>query len=94
MSNLNVAPEYALSYHEAERAAELISHFPPSIQMLYRVVMAKVIATLFIVLAAVSGFAFVASLFSRNLSMDRETRGTQQFREKKRNTVVDGNNIN
>lgn len=79
-----IAPEFVLSYKEAEQAASLIKLFPADVQTLYRVIMADVIDVLFIVLAAFSGVAFLASLMSRNLSMDRETRSSQQFQEKKR----------
>ena len=79
---LNTLPEPVVTYQEAEQAGELIKVFPLAVQMVYRVIMADVIATLFIVLAAFSGFAFVVSLGSRNLSMDRETKSSQQFKEK------------
>jgi hypothetical protein len=79
-----MAPEFVLSYKEAEQAASLIELFPVYIQTLYRVIMADVIEALFIVLAVFSGAAFLASLVSRDLSMDRETRSSQQFQEKKR----------
>ena len=79
-----IAPEFVLSYKQAEQAASLIKFFPTHIQNVYRVIMADVIDVLFIVLAVFSGAAFLASLVSRNLSMDRETKSNQQFQEKKR----------
>jgi hypothetical protein len=79
-----IAPEFFLSYKEAEQAASLMKLFPASIQTLYGVIMANVIDTLFIVLTAFSGAAFLASLASRDLSMDRETRSSQQFKEKRK----------
>lgn len=78
--------EFILSYKEAEQAAFLITAFPAPIQTLYRTIMANVIDTLFAVLAVFSGVAFLVSLLSRDLSMDRETRSSQQFQEKKRTT--------
>ena len=74
--------EYILSYRQAESAAEIIKNFPGPVQTIYRIIMANVIDTLFIVLATFSAAAFLASLWSRNLSMDRETRSVQQFKEK------------
>ncbi|KAE9366460.1 MFS general substrate transporter, partial [Stipitochalara longipes BDJ] len=79
-----IAPEFVLSYKEAEQAASLIQSFPLHVQALYRVIMADVIDILFIVLAVFSAAAFLASLLSRDLSMDRETRSSQQFQEKKK----------
>lgn len=79
-----IAPEYALSYHQAEQAAALIKAFPAPVQIFYRVTMANVIDNLFIVLAAISGVAFLSSLVSKNLSLDRETKSVQQFKEKER----------
>jgi hypothetical protein len=84
LSTGSISPEYTLSYRQAEQAAELIKPFPEAVQVLYRLIMADVIDTLFIVLAAFSGLAFLASLGSRNLSMDRETKSAQQFKEKKK----------
>ena len=88
ITSFKIPPEYLLTYHEAERVAWIIKLFPEDIRLQYRILMAKVIATLFIVLAAFSGLAFVASLFSKNLSMDRETKSAQQFQEKKKKEYV------
>ncbi|CAG8949011.1 hypothetical protein HYFRA_00002139 [Hymenoscyphus fraxineus] len=79
-----IPPEYKLSYHQAEQAAALIQSFPSKVQIVYRVIMADVIDTLFIVLAGFSAVAFLASLASKNLSLDRETKSAQQFREREK----------
>lgn len=78
----NVLPKYSISYRQAEQTGELIKAFPEPVKIIYRVIMANVIDDLFILLASLSGLAFVVSLLSRNLSMDRETRSSQQFKEK------------
>ena len=77
-------PDYIISYWEAEQAAERIKPFPAAVQTTYRILMADVIDTLFLVLAAFSAAALIVSLVSRNLSMDRETRSLQQFKEKEK----------
>jgi hypothetical protein len=82
LSSGGLSPDYILSYREAEQAAELTKQFPGPVQTVYRIVMANVIDALFIVLAAFSAAAFTVSLTSRNLSMDRETRSVQQFKER------------
>jgi hypothetical protein len=79
-----LSPDYIISYREAEQAAERIEPFPAGVQTTYRILMADVIDTLFLVLAAFSAAALIVSLVSRNLSMDRETRSLQQFKEKKK----------
>jgi hypothetical protein len=79
-----LSPGYIISYREAEQAAERIRPFPADVQTTYRILMADVIDTLFVVLAAFSAAALIVSLVSRNLSMDRETRSLQQFKEKKK----------
>ena len=84
LSTGSISPEYTFSYRRAEQAAELIKPFPEALQVLYRLIMADVINTLFIVLGAFSGLAFLASLGCRNLSMGPETRSVQQFKEKKK----------
>ena len=78
----NIPAQYYVSYHQAEHVASLIQGFPGPVQTLYRVIMADVIDSLFIVLAALSGAALLVSLGSRNLSLSRETKSTQQFKEK------------
>lgn len=78
----HLTEQYILSYREADQAAGLIEVFPSAVQTVYRIIMADVIDTLFIVLAAFSAFALVASFASRNLSLDRETRSVQQFKER------------
>jgi hypothetical protein len=82
ISGGNIPGEYIISYRQAEHVATLITGFPGPIQTIYRVVMADVIDSLFIVLAALSGIALIVSLGSRNLSLSRETKSTQQFQEK------------
>jgi hypothetical protein len=84
LSSGRLSPDYIISYREAEQAAERIKPFPADAQMTYRILMADVIDTLFVVLAAFSAAALIVSLVSRNLSMDRETRSLQQFKEKKK----------
>lgn len=78
----NIQPEYIVSYRQAEHVATLISGFPGPVQRIYRIIMADVISSLFIVLAALSATALVVSLGSRNLSLSRETKSSQQFQEK------------
>lgn len=82
MSAGNIPAEYYVSYRQAEHVASLIQGFPGPVQTLYRVIMAGVINSLFIVLAALSGAALLVSLGSRNLSLSRETKSIQQFKEK------------
>ena len=84
LSSGRLSPGYIISYREAEQAAERIKPFPADAQMTYRILMADVIDTLFVVLAAFSAAALIVSLVSQNLSMDRETRSLQQFKEKKK----------
>jgi hypothetical protein len=84
LSSDALSPEYIISYRESEQAAEIIESFPTNVQTTHRILMADVIDTLFIVMAAFSAAAFVMSLVSRNLSLDRETRSTRQFKEKKK----------
>jgi hypothetical protein len=78
----NIPPEYIISSRQAEQVANLMDGFPSQVQTIYRVVMADAISALFIVLAAFSAAAFVTSLGSRNLSLSRETKSSQQFKEK------------
>jgi hypothetical protein len=78
----NIPSEYVVSYRQAEHVATLMNRFPSPVQRIYRVIMADVIDTLFIVLAAISAAAFVVSLGSRNLSLSRETKSSQQFEVK------------
>jgi hypothetical protein len=84
LSSGRLSPNYIISYREAEQAAERIKPFPAEVQATYRILMADVIDTLFLVLAAFSAAVLIVSLVSRNLSMDRETRSLQQFKEKKK----------
>jgi len=84
LSSGRLSPGYIISYREAEQAAERIKPFPADVQTRYRILMADVIDALFVVLAAFSAAALIMSLVSRNLSMDRETRSLQQFKEKKK----------
>ena len=84
LSSGRLSLDYIISYREAEQAAERIRPFPADVQTTYRILMADVIDTLFVVLAAFSAAALIVSLVSRNLSMDRETRSLQQFKEKKK----------
>ena len=84
LSSGRLSPGYIISYREAEQAAERIKPFPADVQTRYRILMADVIDALFVVLAAFSAAALIVSLVSRNLSMDRETRSLQQFKEKKK----------
>lgn len=78
----NIPSEYIISSDQAEHVATLMDGFPSAVQTIYRGVMADTIGTLFIVLAAFSAAAFVFSLGSRNLSLSRETKSSQQFEEK------------
>jgi hypothetical protein len=78
----NIPSEYTIPSRQAEHVATLIKGFPSQVQMVYRVVMSDTIDALFIVLAAFSAAAFVVSLGSRNLSLSRETKSSQQFKEK------------
>lgn len=84
LSSGRLSPDYIISYREAEQAAERIKPFPADVQTTYRILMADVIDTLFVVLAAFSAAGLMVSLVSQNLSMDRETRSLQQFKEKKK----------
>ena len=84
LSSGRLSLDYIISYREAEQAAERIKPFPADVQTRYRILMADVIDALFVVLAAFSAAALIMSLVSRNLSMDRETRSLQQFKEKKK----------
>jgi hypothetical protein len=84
ISSGSIPSEYVLTYHQAEQASDLIKPFPASVQVVYRTIMANVIDTLFIVIAAFAGLALVASLVSKDLSLDRDTRSAQQFKEKKK----------
>lgn len=82
LSSGTLSPEYIISYREAEQAAERIELFPTNVQTTYRILMADVIDTLFVVLAAFSAASLAMSLLSRNQSLDRETRSAQQFKDK------------
>jgi hypothetical protein len=82
ISSKLISPEYVITYREAEQTSALMKAFPAAVQAVYKVITAKVIDTLFIVLATISAAAFVVSLISRNLSMDRETRSSQRFKER------------
>ena len=84
LSSGRLSPGYIISYREAEQAAERIKPFPADVQTRYRILMADVIDALFVVLAAFSAAGLMVSLVSQNLSMDRETRSLQQFKEKKK----------
>jgi hypothetical protein len=84
LSSGRLSLDYIISYREAEQAAERIKPFPADVQTTYRILMADAIDNLFLVLAAFSAAALIVSLVSRNLSMDRETRSLQQFKEKKK----------
>jgi len=84
MQSHSFSPNEIITYREAEQTSQLIKNFPVEIQEIYRAIMANVIDTLFIVLATLSGVAFLVSLTSRNLSMDRETRSSQRFKEKRK----------
>ena len=74
--------QYILNSNLAAQAASLMIEFPPEIQILYRDIMAQVIDQVFIVLASLSGFAFLVSLIAKNLSLKRESNSTQGFIEK------------
>lgn len=78
----NISAEYIISYRQAEEVASLIEVFPEIIQRIYRVIMADVIDSLFILLAVFSAAALLVSLGSKNLSLSRETKSVQQFKEK------------
>jgi hypothetical protein len=78
----HLTEQYILSYRQAEQAAGLIEVFPNAVQTVYRIIMSDVINTLFIVLAAFSAFALIASFGSRNISLDRETKSVQRFKER------------
>ncbi|EPE33260.1 MFS general substrate transporter [Glarea lozoyensis ATCC 20868] len=86
----SIPPQYVLSYRQAEQAFELIKPFPPSVQVVYRIIMADVIDAIFIVIAAFAGLALLTSLVSRDLSLDRDTRSAQQFKEKRKSKKGDG----
>lgn len=76
-----IPAQYILSKFQAEQAGSLISMFPDAVQDVYRLIMADVIDALFIALAGFSGLALVGSLFSRNLSLDRESHSKHEFIE-------------
>lgn len=82
VSSGSILPKYLISYRQAEQVSTLMESFPEAVQKIYRVIMADVIDSLFIMLAVFSAVAFLVSLRSRNLSLSRETKSVQQFREK------------
>jgi hypothetical protein len=87
ISSGSIPTEYILTYREAEQVPELIKPYhakpyPASVQVVYRTIMADVIDAVFIVIAAFAGLGLVASLVSKDLSLDRDTRSAQQFKEK------------
>ncbi|KAH7387011.1 major facilitator superfamily domain-containing protein [Phaeosphaeria sp. MPI-PUGE-AT-0046c] len=82
VSTGKILSEYIISSDQAEHVGTLMDEFPSAVQTIYRVIMADTIDTLFTVLAAFSAAAFVVSLGSRNLSLSRETKSSQQFEEK------------
>jgi hypothetical protein len=84
ISSGSIPTQYILTYREAEQASDLIKPFPASVQVVYRTIMADVIDTLFIVIAAFAALALIASLVSKDLSLDRETRSAQQFKDNKK----------
>jgi len=81
--------QYVLNSDVAEQAASLIHSFPPEITALYMDITAQVIDKLFIVLAALSGFAFLVSLIARDLSLKRDTSSAQAFKDKPKTETED-----
>jgi hypothetical protein len=71
--------KYVLSSVEAEHAATIIIQYPIQVQKIYREISAKTTDSLFEVIAIFSGVALLGSLFSKNLSMDRESKSDQSF---------------
>jgi hypothetical protein len=84
VSSGNISQEYLISYRQAELVSSLIQDFPGPVKIFYRVIMADVIDSLFVMLAAFSAVTFLVSLGSRNLSLSRETKSVQQFREREK----------
>ena len=77
VSDRQLPASYIIPSDKAEQAAAIITQFPTNVQILYRDIMAKVIDRLFLVLGAVSGFAFVVSLLAKDLSLTRDTEKPQ-----------------
>jgi hypothetical protein len=82
VSGNRLPKQYILSSKDAEQSAVLIAAFPPEIQIVYREIVAQVIDKLFIVLASLSGLAFLVSLTAKNLSLEKDTRSAQAFTER------------
>jgi hypothetical protein len=60
--------------NDAERAAQILPAFPAAVQGVYRSVMATSIDRIWIVMAGISALGLLLSFFSRNLSLDRDTK--------------------
>jgi hypothetical protein len=71
--------QYIISSVKAKHAASIIMHFPVQIQEIYRNISANTTDSLFEVIATFSGVAMLGSLFSKNLTMDRESKSEQHF---------------
>lgn len=74
-----ISADYRISGNSAERAAVLLKTFPESIQHSYRSIMARSAGVIWITMASISGLALLGSLFSRNLSLDKEGTSEQKF---------------
>jgi hypothetical protein len=66
-----IPEKYIVGSKAAEQIGGIISSFPRDVQDIYRDIMADAISTLWIVVGAFGGLAFIACLLSKDLRLDR-----------------------
>ena len=78
--NGKIPQRFRLNADQAAKAAEIIATFPSvTVREAYREIMALSTARIWVICAALAGTAFVAAaLFSRNLSLHKEPKGTKE----------------
>jgi hypothetical protein len=74
VANGSIPKQYILIADVAEKAAHIIEKFPKKLRDTYRHIMAVSISRIWLVMIFVAATALLASFFSRDLSLDRDTK--------------------